>query len=141
MQLVHDWANNKALVAFKAVYFLFATSLNGMRNKTKEALVDEIVKNCFPFDLRSESDRRLCQIQVTDDLERSTTLLVLNDCGKVDAFGNGILKSLHKLGCKQLLTVLYSEATKSMKESENVLKFWTEFFPHDDIDDYGDEDY
>lgn len=104
-KIVYLWANEESCNNFKAIYFVPVMKLNNMedfREGEKGALADEIMKCCFSHPRSQE--HKTNKTQVLDDLEKISTLLILDGCEDANEFGKGLLRSFLQLDCKILLT-------------------------------------
>lgn len=111
-RIVHEWANEGLFTNFQSIYFVPVANLNGVKHSRdekkeasaeKEVFADEIMQCCFSCP-RSKLDYEKSKIQVMDDLEKSTTLLILDGCEDANEIGKGLLGSFMQLDCKILLT-------------------------------------
>ena len=102
--IAHKWALGHMLQGFKSIYVVPIRRLNvakaeGVRG---DALGEVIASMCFK-QKRNDAEFEELKTQVTDDLDMSSTLLVLDGLDEADDDAADLLSEVEKSGCKLLM--------------------------------------
>lgn len=125
-RIVYDWAHGLMFGEFKAIYFLHPSNLHYFQLPSKKSLALDIVRSCFPM-LRREEYYEACEIQVANDFERPTSLVILDDCESlVDSF-DIMIEMFKTFECKVLMTSRPSSIVMDVFESRSTILELTGF--------------